>query len=92
MPSWPGSTPRTAPPADGGYYHAVERARAWQEFEAWCFDDARQSGDTGIVRTTYGYHIVYFVGDDQPEWYLTAEDSLRSEDLSAWEEELVAPL
>ena len=75
---------------DGGYYHTA-KGQSVEEFEAWCFADARKSGDPGIVRTTYGYHIVYFVGDDQPDWYLTAEDTLRSEDLSAWEEELIAP-
>ena len=76
--------------SDGGYYHVV-KDQTVTEFDAWCFDDARQSGDTAIIHTTYGYHIMYFVGDDQPEWYLTAEDSLRSEDLTAWEDDLVAP-
>ena len=31
-------------------------------FNDWCFDASRQPGDTGIVKTTYGYHVMYFVG------------------------------
>ena len=32
-------------------------------FSAWCFDKDRKTGDTGIVMTDYGYHIMYFVGE-----------------------------
>ena len=48
------------------------------EFDAWCFDETRKAGDYGIVRTTYGYHIMYFVGSD-PAWYLTAESDMMVE-------------
>ena len=33
-----------------------------QAFNDWCFDADRQVGDTGIVKTNYGYHIMYFSG------------------------------
>ena len=33
-----------------------------QEFLDWCFADGRQPGDYGIVKTDYGYHVMYFVG------------------------------
>jgi hypothetical protein len=35
-----------------------------EPFEAWCFDESRQYGDTGLVKTTYGYHVMYYVGYD----------------------------
>ena len=47
-------------------------------FEEWCFDASRQHGDYGIVKTTYGYHIMYFVGSDLV-WYLNAETDLMAE-------------
>lgn len=28
-------------------------------FIDWCYEDARKVGDTGIVKSTYGYHIMY---------------------------------
>jgi hypothetical protein len=34
------------------------------EFENWCFDESRKPGDTGIVQTTYGYHVMYFVEEE----------------------------
>ena len=33
-----------------------------ESFDAWCFDSSRKPGDTGIVKTNYGYHVMYFVG------------------------------
>ena len=37
------------------------------EFDGWCFDESRQTGDSGLVKTTYGYHLMYFV-DSEPIW------------------------
>lgn len=31
-------------------------------FSAWCFDSSRKAGDTAIVKSDFGYHIMYFVG------------------------------
>ena len=57
---------------NGGLYEDVYMGQMVPEFEAWCFDASRQHGDHGIVKTTYGYHIMYFVGSDYV-WYATAE-------------------
>jgi hypothetical protein len=35
----------------------------------------RQTGDTGIVETEYGYHIMYFV-DGEPLWVTAARDNV----------------
>ena len=35
-------------------------------------------GDYGIVKTDYGYHIMYFVGSDYV-WYITAEGDMMTE-------------
>ncbi len=45
---------------DGGLYENVYRHQMVDNFDAWCFDEARKAGDTGIVETEYGYHIIYF--------------------------------
>ena len=31
-------------------------------FNDWCFDESRQTGNTGIIESQYGYHVMYFVG------------------------------
>ncbi len=62
-----------------------------QNFEDWVFSEGkyegqeRKEGDTDIVETEYGYHIMYYVGGhDHPDWYETILDDLISED---WEDE-----
>lgn len=75
--------------AQGGLYEDVTRGAMVTEFNDWCFDPARQSGDTGIVKTSYGYHIMYFVGT-APEtfWELQVTNALKSDDMTAWNEEM----
>lgn len=46
----------------GGLYSNVCKGDMVEEFDAWCFDPARQVGDNGIVETQFGYHIMYFCG------------------------------
>lgn len=46
--------------------YTVSRGQMVQEFEDWCFAD-HKVGDTGIVKTTYGYHVMYFVGTEQAD-------------------------
>lgn len=76
--------------AQGGLYEDVTRGTMVEEFNDWCFDPARQAGDTGIVETTYGYHVMYFVGT-APEtfWELQVTNALKSNDMTAWSEEMV---
>ena len=41
--------------------YTVQRGEMVQEFEDWCFADHKE-GDTGIVKTKFGYHVMYYVG------------------------------
>lgn len=47
---------------NGGLYEGVKEGQMVPTFNDWCFDESRQEGDTGIVKTDYGYHVMYFVG------------------------------
>ncbi len=58
----------------GGLYEGVYPGEMVAAFNDWCFDESRQPGDTGIVETEYGYHIMYFSGtQDHAHWYEVAE-------------------
>lgn len=48
----------------GGVYMDVPLNYMVKPFEEWIFDKSRQPGDTGLVKTTYGYHVMYFVHRD----------------------------
>ena len=63
---------------NGGLYEDVYVGEMVEPFENWCFDASRQYGDYGIVKTDYGYHIMYFVGSDLV-WFLTAESDMMVE-------------
>ena len=60
---------------NGGLYENVYVGLMVPEFEAWCFDASRKNGDYGIVRTDYGYHVMYFV-DTAEIWYATAQSDM----------------
>lgn len=62
----------------GGLYTDVYVGQMVEEFENWCFDESRQVGDYGIVKTSLGYHIMYFSGS-RPVWRDYAESDLLSE-------------
>ena len=68
--------------AQGGIYEDVTEGYMVPAFNDWCFDESRQYGDHGLVKTEYGYHIMFFVGS-QEIWYATAEADLLSEKVSA---------
>ena len=42
----------------GGLYEDIYPGQMVDEFEAWCYEDGRKTGDTGIIETTYGYHVM----------------------------------
>lgn len=46
----------------GGLYEDVPYGMMVASFQDWSLDQARKPGDTGIVKSTHGYHIMYFVG------------------------------
>ena len=59
---------------NGGLYENIYPGQMVEEFADWCFDPARKPGDTGIVRTDYGYHLMYFSSEgDRPYWQIVAE-------------------
>ena len=67
----------------GGLYEDVYPGQMVAEFNDWCFADGRQVGDHGVVKTSYGYHIMFFSGEgDYIYWRMVAESQLRSQKAS----------
>lgn len=48
----------------GGLYENILKGDMVAEFDAWIFDANRKYGDYGLVKTTYGYHLMFFVHGD----------------------------
>lgn len=70
--------------AQGGLYEKVYQGQMVQTFNDWCFDPSRQPGDSGIVETDFGYHIMYFVGQNEPYWKVQVTDNLKNEAMNNW--------
>lgn len=64
---------------NGGLYEEIYYGSGMTEnFQDWSIDMTRQTGDTGIVQTEFGYHIMYFVSGEA-HWLATAREDLRTE-------------
>lgn len=61
------STTAGSSDAFGGLYEGVGLGEMVTEFEEWATDDSRKYGDTEIVKSDYGYHIMFFI-DDCPSY------------------------
>jgi len=73
----------------GGLYENVYPGQMVPAFENWCFD-GHKPGDTGIVETEYGYHIMFYCGDSETTYrdYLISNE-LASADYNDWYNGLV---
>ena len=69
------------------FYENVNKNEMVKEFEEWLFA-AKTKGETGLVKTEYGYHIMWYGGETDHAWKVAAHDSATDEDLGTWFEEL----
>jgi len=61
-----------------------------EEFENWLFDAERNEGDTDIVETTYGYHVMYYAGENVPTWRVEVKSAIVAERSEAFVEDKTA--
>ena len=51
---------------DGGLYTGITKTTGFvPEFLDWCMDENRQVGDVEIVKTQFGYHIMFFARGEE---------------------------
>lgn len=73
----------------GGLYENVRPGQMVEAFDKWIFDESRKEGDVDIVETTYGYHVMYFVGKDGSYKDNTIRKSLASEKFETYSKSLL---
>ena len=75
---------------DGGLYTDVYPGQMVENFDNWCFADGRKTGDTGIVESPYGYHIMFYSADSETLYRdFIIKNDLMTKDANAWYTELV---
>lgn len=75
---------------NGGLYEDVYPGQMVEPFDEWCFDQSRQPGDTGVVETSYGFHVMYFVSKtNNYYWKTVSEQNIRRNRMYALVEEVM---
>lgn len=75
------NTSDTASASSGGLYSNVTASSNYEKaFLNWTIDPARKPGDTGLVKTGYGWHVMYYVASKDPVWKQTTASALRDQD------------
>ena len=62
-------------------YTGAYEGQMVEPFEKWGLDASRQAGDTEIVETEYGYHVMYFIDN-----HTASENGVLSELFTEWVE------
>lgn len=76
---------------DGGLLEGVARTGIAAELGDWIFAEGRAAGDTTAITTGEGYtYVMYYVGEGDPEWKNSIADTLLSNTMSAYMEEISA--
>ncbi len=73
---------------NGGLYQQVYEGQMVPTFNDWCFDESRQYADSGLVKSDYGYHIMFFVGSE-PMWKSYAEQDWITDRTNTFTSELL---
>ncbi len=82
-------TDDTGSSGTGGLYENIYKGQMVEPFEEWCYDSSRKPGDTGLVETEYGWHIMYFVETDELTYRdLMIKNDLVNENALKWRNEL----
>ena len=74
--------------SNGGLISNVVEGKTVPAFNDWIFDESRQYGDYGLVRSEYGYHVMFFV-DIEELWIRTARTMVISDKATVLIDEVV---
>ena len=84
-------TEDTGSKENGGLYENVTKDSNYVEpFLNWCFADGRKKGDAGVIKTEYGYHVMYLSSKSKdPNWKNTVRDALASQKFDKYIEDTI---
>ncbi len=76
----------------GGLYENVMDDGTYVEaFTDWSVDPARKQGDTGIVETEFGYHVMYYSKANGVTWQETVRETVFTEKFNTMFDEIMNP-
>ena len=69
----------------GGLIENVLKGQMVAEFEGWMFDESRQVGDYGIIKSAYGWHLMFYPGEGEfTYWEIVTNKVIVQDKLNAY--------
>ncbi|HHU06892.1 MAG TPA: hypothetical protein GXZ59_00930 [Clostridiaceae bacterium] len=75
---------------DGGIYEDISIGSFDEQYETWAMDPQRKEGDVGLVKSQFGYHVIYYVGAEGEEAWKTGTGArILDQHIEEWRGELI---
>lgn len=83
-------TQDTSAVENGGLSEQVTKTGMTEELSNWIFDTSRQAGDTVAITVSDTTYVLYYIGQDQPEWKINIKNTLVSDTMSQHMQDITA--
>ena len=83
-------TQDTSAVGNGGLFEQVTKTGMTEELSNWIFDSSRQAGDTVAITVSDTTYVLYYIGQDQPEWKINIKNTLVSDTMSQHVQDITA--
>ena len=83
-------TQDTSAVENGGLFEQVTKTGMTEELSNWIFDNSRQAGDTVAITVSDTTYVLYYIGQDQPEWKINIKNTLVSDTMSQHMQDITA--
>ena len=85
-------TQDTSAVENGGLFEQVTKTGMTEELSNWIFDSSRQAGDTVAITVSDSTYVLYYIGQDQPEWKINIKNTLVSDTMSQHMQDITADI
>lgn len=72
------------------FYENVKTGAMVTEINDWIYSEDRKENDVEVIKTTYGYHVTWFMGDGAEVWFVDSKNDFYNESVEKWIDELEA--
>lgn len=69
--------------SNSGLITNISNGQMEDSINNWLFDSSRKTGDYEIIKSSYGYHLLYFVDTGEPDWKLNIRLDLLDEKMDS---------
>ena len=83
-------TQDTSAVENGGLFEQVTKTGMTEELSNWIFDSSRQAGDAVAITVSDTTYVLYYIGQDQPEWKINIKNTLVSDTMSQHVQDITA--